>query len=337
MEIRCGELRYEWIEPWIWEEMDPTRERVVGWAHPGMATTAQGEIVTCDPHAANVLFFSPEGVLRHQFATTLTEAHGIAVTEEDRETFIWIADPGNKQRLEDGRLVRHNGVGQVVKFRADGSVALQLEPPDHPVYASGRYAPTAVAVHEERFGGNGDIWVADGYGQNHVHRYSHFSRGGSYLDSINGGEGSAGDFRCPHGLWIDRRGSEPELYIADRTNRQVQVYDLDGHYKRSFGQSFLSSPSCFAVDGEYLIIGELRARLTVVDRYDQLVGYLGANEAACERDGWPNTKIGDVLERPKELAAGAFNSPHGLTTDAAGNLYIAEWLIGGRTIKLHKL
>ncbi|MCL4541676.1 MAG: hypothetical protein M1396_04990 [Chloroflexi bacterium] len=335
MEIRCGELRYEWVEPWAREKADPDRERVIGWAHPGMATTAQGEIVTCDAHAANIMFFSPEGELRHQFSTTLTEAHGITVTEEDGETFIWVADPGNKQLLEDGHLVRHDGAGQVVKFQADGSVVARLEQPDHPAYVSGRYAPTAVMVHEERFGGNGDIWVADGYGQNYVHRYSHFSRGGSYLGSIN--EGSAGDFRCPHGLWIDRRGSEPELYIADRTNRRVQVYDLNGRYKRSFGQSFLSSPSCFAVDGEYLIIGELRARLTVVDRYDRLVGYLGANEAACERDGWPNTKASGAPERPKDLEAGTFNSPHGLTADAAGNLYIAEWLIGGRTIKLHKL
>ena len=36
------------------------------------------------------------------------------------------------------------------------------------------------------------------------------------------------------------------------------------------------------------------------------------------------------------LEPGKFNSPHGVATDAAGNIYVSEWLIGGRYIKLTK-
>ncbi|MBW7995671.1 MAG: hypothetical protein FVQ81_03670 [Candidatus Glassbacteria bacterium] len=60
-----------------------------------------------------------------------------------------------------------------------------------------------------------------------------------------------------------------------------------------------------------------------------MVCYLGGNEEAKDRDGWPNL--------PAELIeAGKFNSPHDVAVDAGGNLYIVEWIIGGRITKLAK-
>ncbi len=58
----------------------------------------------------------------------------------------------------------------------------------------------------------------------------------------------------------------------------------------------------------------------------------------CERPGWPNAKnaAGEVV-RPPSLTAGKFNSPHGLAADLEGNLYVAEWLIGGRYTQLLRL
>jgi hypothetical protein len=192
-----------------------------------------------------------------------------------------------------------------------------------------------VAVFEERAGGNGDIWVADGYGQNYVYRYSRFSKAGEYVGSINGQEGGAGPFQCPHAIWIDLRKPDPELYVADRTNRRIQVYDLEGKWKRVFGADFLLSPSAFARQGDFLIVAELHARLTVIDPEDRLVCYLGRNEAVAELEGWPNMKGPDgVPARTTRLEPGKFNSPHGITTDNAGDVYVAEWLIGGRTVKL---
>jgi hypothetical protein len=238
----------------------------------------------------------------------------------------------------DGELRRSATAGRVIKMALDGRVELTLERPDLPAYAEGKYAPTSVAVHEERFGGNGDIWVADGYGQNYVHRYTRFNKAGQYVGSINGVEGQAGAFATPHGIAVDHRKAEPELYIADRRNHQVQVYDLEGHFKRAFGQAYLTTPSCFARDGDFLIVGELRARLTVLDSDDRLVCYLGDNEAVCDMPGWPNEPDAQgVPSRTSRLVEGKFNSPHGLAADRQGNLYVAEWLIGGRTTKLVKV
>ena len=97
--------------------------------------------------------------------------------------------------------------------------------------------------------------------------------------------------------------------------------------------------------GDQLIVAELRARLTVFDDRDGFVCYIGENEgiARVERNGpedvpgWPNNldENGHVI-RSRILEAGKFNSPHGLAADADGNLYVGEWLVGGRYTKLVK-
>ena len=72
-------------------------------------------------------------------------------------------------------------------------------------------------------------------------------------------------------MFIDRRGGKtPELYIADRENKRVQVYDLEGRYLRTFGDGFLNSPSGFAVSDDLLVVAELYSRLAVVDAEDTL-------------------------------------------------------------------
>src|SRR5204862_784055 len=141
----------------------------------------------------------------------------------------------------------------------------------------------------------------------HVHRYSRFSKAGEYLGSINGAEGAAGPFKTPHGLWFDTRKGEVELYVADRGNRRVQVYDAEGRFKRAFGEEFLSSPSAFAADGDVLVVAELRARLALLDRDDRLIGYLGENEAVCDTPGWPNGRgEGGEPVRTERLVPGKF-------------------------------
>ena len=87
-----------------------------------------------------------------------------------------------------------------------------------------------------------------------------------------------------------------------------------------------------------MVIAELRARLAVTDRDDNLVCYLGDNEVVSSTDGWPNGKNRDGQVIPTGLLQpGLFNSPHGLAVDKQGNLFVAEWLIGGRFTKLENL
>jgi DNA-binding beta-propeller fold protein YncE len=84
-----------------------------------------------------------------------------------------------------------------------------------------------------------------------------------------------------------------------------------------------------------MIVAELNARLTIIDIEDNLVCYVGDNSQVSSVDGWPNNKDSEGRVIPtKLLKAGKFNSPHGIAVDKDGNVFVAEWLIGGRFIKL---
>jgi len=106
----------------------------------------------------------------------------------------------------------------VVKLTLEGQRVMEFQRPDIGVYRQGDYMPTWVAVHKERHGANGDVWVADGYGESQVHR---FDKAGAYIGTINGAEGEAGVFSCPHAILIDYRKSSPELYTTDRSNGRI--------------------------------------------------------------------------------------------------------------------
>jgi hypothetical protein len=103
----------------------------------------------------------------------------------------------------------------------------------------------------------------------------------------------------------------------------------------------LNSPSGFARWGELLVVAELYARLALLDLDDNLIGYLGADPELAdthnwpERSGWPNALTGDGhIQAPRLPHPDRLNSPHSLAVDTEGNLYIAEWLVGGRYTKL---
>lgn len=322
---------YEWVDDWA--QLCPDELGGVGWAHHDLVVTADQRVIGFQSGGEAVCIWDCNGNQLGNWMTGLLEGHGMTVAGAPDAEQLWIADPGLKMvPNSDGTYEVHQpgDGGSVVRFDLSGTLQEPLPPPDHADYRDARYAPTAVAV--ESPDGSGAVWVADGYGAGLVHR---FSGDGDLLFTLTGQEG-AGRFDCPHSIFIDRRAGEPRLYVTDRGNGRIQVYDLDGNFLHVVTDG-LVSPSALATDGDRLIVAELHARLTVLDRDDQVVGYVGRDDDAPDREAWPNAQTDDGRTvRPPDLAPGRFNSPHGLAVDANGDLYVAEWLIGGRLTGLRR-
>ena len=326
-------IAYEWNTEWA--EMIQSDISRSGWTHSGMAIRNNGEIITSDNGESKIIRYSPEGKILDLWEANFTHAHGITLSPDDEHgEIIWIADNGSRKEQKNGYEYpagSENKSGRVFKTTLSGHEIFELPFPPHPSYEKDRFSPTAIAINEKGLGGNGDVWIADGYGASLIHQYD---QKGNYIKTLDGSTG-AGRFTCPHGIIIDRRNPVPELYIADRVNKRVQVFDLDGIFLRSFGEDFLSTPSGFAIHGDTLIIAELKGRLTFTNLKDEFLGYLFPNEGVENRPGWPNAmneegEITKNVDFPKHK----FNSPHEVVTDTKGNIYITEWLIGGRITKL---
>lgn len=309
MIIGEGQYRYRWIDRWAVVPDTPSAQKN-GRTH-GVVVSESGNVLIF--HQANpaILVFDSDGKLLDAWGERFLGAHGMTLVAENEEEFLWLTD---------------QETAEVVKTTIDGRPVQTISRPDHEAYAKGKYAPTWVAVNEERYGGNGDVWVADGYGSGLVHR---FDKAGRYEGSLSGAEGAAGRFDCPHAIMFDYRSGKPELTIADRGNKQFQVYDQQGMYLRTF-QDGLSCPCASIILGSDLFVPELNAKVTVLDRKNNLVCHLGDNESTVNVKGWP--------DHPRSLIVpGKFNSPHSMAADAQGNLYVVEWILGGRITKLEKI
>jgi hypothetical protein len=335
-----------------WTDLSAIPGAASCWVHNALVTTDGGEVIAF--HGGRLVAFDTDGHLLRVVETDLTEGHGITLVREGDEEFLWVSDPGFVFDCSAGdgdpdwaslfgKGVRcQTAEPRVVKMTLDGQIraelAIPVQDPAIPAGPMGPYCPCGCAVDEERFGGTGDIWVADGYGSGLVHRYD---KHGNHLSTVTGEEGT-GRLLCPHAIFIDRRNDKtPELYIADRINVRVLVYDLKGRYLRTFGETFLNSPSDFAQWGQLLVVAELYQRLAVLSPDDELLGYLGADpdpdaeQGWPTRPGWPNALADDGrTETPQLPRHDRFNSPHAVTADADGNLYVSEWLLGGRYTKL---
>jgi peptidylamidoglycolate lyase len=174
--------------------------------------------------------------------------------------------------------------------------------------------PTDVAV-----GPNHDIYVVDGYGSQRVTR---FDKNFKPLRTI-GGHGTAdGLFNTCHGVWINSlKGGEPEVYIADRANGRLQVFDLELNHKRNIGH--VRNPCCFYQHKGNLFIPDLASRVTILDAHDQVVAQLGDGREADGKTNKPDIQSNPAL----------FIAPHALTVDSKGNFYVVEWVPTGRPRK----
>jgi DNA-binding beta-propeller fold protein YncE len=203
-----------------------------------------------------------------------------------------------------------DGDHTVRKCSTAGKVLLTLGVPGKPSeYFSGdpfhRCKHTALSP-------TGDIYVSDGYGNARVHKYD---PDGKHLMSWGEPGTDPGQFNLVHNICCDAEGW---VYVADRENHRVQVFDGSGRFQMQWNNLHRPCGLCMGneVDPLYYI-GELGPMLDS----NRLFPNLGPRLSIT-------TNTGAVLARISPphagLGAGEFIAPHGLAVDSRGDLYIGE-------------
>jgi hypothetical protein len=320
--------RYRWVDGWA---QLPADADAGGWMHTDVFV-AGDEIAVGHPGRPELLFLDRAGTPQRALPLPgLLELHAFRPAGDG---LLWVVDNGTKFHVRGGEVEPVRAPeGAVALVHPERGIVRRLPRPQHDAYTEARYAPTSVEVDVT----TGRVWVADGYGASLVHA---FDAGGEHVLTLTG-EAGAGRFDCPHGLLIVRRRGVEELYVADRANGRLQVHDLDGTFLRAVGAGELIAPTVLAQVGDELVLTDfLGARLTVLDADDRVLGHLFANPAAPGGgpwpDAWPNARDADGAVVRPPLAPGVLNSPHAVAADGDGNLYVTEWLLGGRVTKLER-
>ena len=302
--LGSGHHTYEFVPDW------GKLPNSVQWGYThGVEIDSQQRVLIHNRSKDAVAIFDDQGKFIKSWGEDFAPgAHGMLLEKEGSEEFLYLADPERhlvaKTTLDGERI-------WVLRYPRECSAYQREE----------QYKPTNVAI-----GPNGDIYVADGYGLSWIHQYN------AKLDYIRswGGKGKeAGQLDCPHGIWIDTRGAQPIIVVADRTNQRLQTFSLDGKHL-GFVTDELRRPCHFDQKNGELLIPDLWGRVTIFDKNNKLVTHLGDNPEIWRTKGWPNV--------PHEMrVTGKFVSPHAACWDAQGNIYVVEWIPDGRVTKLRRV
>ena len=237
-------------------------------------------------------------------------AHGLLIRKEGGTEFLYLCDI---QR------------GLVVKTTLDGEEVFTLGyPKESEPYAKPgpdgkrlKWSPTNLAV-----GPNGDLYVGDGYGSSYIVQYN---KRGEYVRTFGGLGKEAGQLQCPHGIILDERGPEPVLNVADRSNKRIQRFSLEGKpIDCLYGTN---APCHFNIykNGD-MVVPDLFARVTLMDRGNKIIENLGDDSSS-------NYMATRKLSRD-HFTPGKFVCPHGACFDHEGNIFVVEWVEVGRVSKL---
>ena len=307
---------YDWADHWA-RIPDTSSGRENGRTH-GVCVTREGHVMVFHQACDGLLTFDPDGNLISAVGgDRWLGAHGLTLVEEDGEQRLWLTDEKSCE---------------VAKVDLNGEVLQVLAPPEHRAYSGSdpqTYIPTWVARNPD----NGEIWVADGYGASLVHSYS---AEGEYLATLDGTEG-AGRFDQPHGIAFSCGVDGPELFVADRINHRIAVYDGAGQYLRCSYSAH--SPCSFDFRHGVVVVAELYTGVKLLDAATlEVITEVGKNKEVRRRedrwyppdcpDGWP-----DLAGTP-HVRSGRFNSPHAACFAPSGDIYVVEWIVGGRITKL---
>ena len=272
-----------------------------------MIQDSKGRIVLLTNETKNnIIIYNKSGRLIDTWGTEFPGAHGLSLQQNGKEDFLFITDT-NKH--------------QVYKTTIDGKILLTIDAPqDLPAYKNNNkaFVPTETTVLP-----NGDFYIADGYGAQHV---LHYDENGK-LKNAFGGRGEGEQYLDnAHGICIDYRNATPTLIVTDRNRACFKRFSLDGKLLEviHLPGACMCRP---VIKGDYLYAAVLRSPnldtvnsgfVTILDKNNKVVSNLGG-AAPVYNNG--------VLQ-PMSQTEKIFVHPHDVCVDDEGSLYVAQWASG---------
>jgi hypothetical protein len=298
----CGAMTFDTVPGW---GLGPDGKSVIGPCHGSVVVDKDGNIYT-SAHAG-VFVFTPEGkVIRSFLGEKYSDIHDMKIRDEAGGEFIYGA------RNINAEGIKFNG--------RTGEIVLRLPFPEESGLKLKKFSPTAMTVAP-----NGDIFLADGYASDHIFR---FDKTGKYLMHFGTKGNGLKEFNTAHGMTLDTRYNPPRLLICDRNHEpkgRLLHYDLSGEYLGEVVTG-LGMPTSAQVQGDFVSVPDLHGRLVILDKTNTIISVLGNN---------PDPAKGRSYNVPQDQwVEGIFSGTHGSSWDKEGNLYVQDWNVAGRIMKL---
>lgn len=298
----CGIMTFDTVPGW---GLRPDGKSAIGPTHGSVAIDKEGNIYTSA--IQGVFVFSPDGKVIQSYVDDKHSAiHDMKIREEDGQEFIYAA---------------RNNNAEGIKFNAhSGEIVLKLPFPEESGLGLKKFNPTAIAVAP-----NGDIFLSDGYASNHIFK---FDKTGKYIKHFGTKGNNLKEFNTAHGMALDTRYDPPRLLICDRNHTpkgRLLHYDLDGNFIEEVVTG-LGMPTSVSIQGDYVSVPDLQGRVVILDKSNTIMAVLGFNSDPKQRGNY-NVPQAKWIE-------GVFSGTHGSCWDKDGNLYVQDWNVAGRIMKL---
>lgn len=260
-----------------------------------------------------IAYIDAEGNFTRQFGEgVIVQAHGFCM---DHDGNLWAGDSGP---FRDDPATAGRGF-QLHKFSPEGALLMSLGKPGVSKAGEDTFiGPTACAVAP-----NGDIIVADGHwprpsnAQQDGDRLVRLKPDGTFVEAVGQFGAGPGEFMGPHALAFSPDG---RLFVADRSNNRVQVFDerlnfLDEwrHFGRPSGVWVLSDNT--------LVVSDSESGIPIAG---PSVAPEGGPQAVPRNPGWQRgVRIGDARDGSlREFIPGT--NPEGLAADDLGNIFAGQ-------------
>ena len=241
-----------------------------------------------------VVVFSPDGeVLRTWGHGQFTRPHGLQIGPNDE---LWITDDGGHA---------------VSRFSVEGTLELQVGTPGKAA-AFMSCEPFCRCTHSA-LAPDGGFYVADGYGNACVHKYDALGR---HLKTWGRSGVGPGEFYLPHNIVCDAEG---RVYVADRENNRMQVFDPDGGYLTEWRNLHRPCALCMSGQGSErrVYIGELPPGFKALYKAPNL----GPRVSILDGDG---VVLGRLDAGEYGVGGGRFLAPHGIAVNRRGDIFLGE-------------